>query len=243
MKSKVEKKLSFLSIYAVFSTLLIAVLFFLQFNNFKEKISIEELDVKRINLLSEEGALRMVLSNESRQHPGRVNGKEMPKRDRPAGILFFNTEGDECGGLIYYGNNTDGETESGMSFTMDQYHNDQVIQILNSEYYNGKENEISRGISINDIPLGLNLDETMDKYEQYSKIEDATVRDEKIKELFEKEGSKRRLFMGKTSSDKTGLFLADEDGNYRLKIYVDKQGNACFETINDDGSVKNHILQ
>ena len=63
----------------------------------------------------------MVLSNENRQHSGRMNGKDWEKRERPAGIIFFNNEGDECGGLVYQVKEKNGKKISGMSFTMDQY--------------------------------------------------------------------------------------------------------------------------
>ncbi len=235
MKSKLERRVNLLIAYALLSSLAIVILISNLFMEQNKKGSYDELEVKRINLIAEDGTLRMVLSNENRQHPGVVNGKQLPDRERDAGILFFNTEGDECGGLIYHGNNQDGQTHSGMSFTMDQYHNDQVIQILNSEYYKGEESEIHRGISISDIPIGLNLDETMDKYEELEKIADEKQRNKLIQELFQAEGSKRRLFMGKTSNEKTGLFLADAEGNYKLKLYVDSEGNPKFESINEDG--------
>lgn len=237
MKSKLERRVELLMAYAVLSSLAIGVLISNLLMEQNKNGYYDELEVKRINLVAEDGTLRMVLSNENRQHPGVVNGKQLPDRERDAGILFFNTEGDECGGLIYHGNHENGQTNSGMSFTMDQYHNDQVIQILNSEYYKGGESEIYRGISINDIPLGINLDETMDKYDQFEKIENEEERNKKIQNLFKEEGSKRRLFMGKTSNEKTGLFLADPEGNYKLKLYVDSEGQPRFESIDDNGEV------
>lgn len=181
----------------------------------------------------------MVLSNETRQHSGRLNGEDWEHRDRPAGIIFFNTEGDECGGLIFDGQTVDGKTNSGMSFTMDQYLNDQVIQIMNSDYIEGDKSSCVRGITINDIPLGANLGHTMKKYKELEKIENEAERNQKIKELFDKEGSKPRLFMGRTNNSSSGLFLADSTGNYKLKIYVDKHGNAKIISYDEDGKAFN----
>ena len=54
--------------------------------------------------MGEKGDLRMVISNEHRQHPGIMNGEKLPDRERSSGIIFFNSSGDECGGLVYDGN-------------------------------------------------------------------------------------------------------------------------------------------
>lgn len=78
---------------------------------------------------------RIVLSNETRQHSGRLNGKESEKRERPSEVIFFNNQGDECGGLIHQVKIKDGKIISGISFTMDNYNDNQVVQILNNEYY------------------------------------------------------------------------------------------------------------
>jgi hypothetical protein len=43
-------------------------------------------------------------------------------RKRPAGIIFFNDEGDEGGGLVFQGQ----KGESTASLTLDQYQQDQV---------------------------------------------------------------------------------------------------------------------
>jgi hypothetical protein len=49
------------------------------------------------------GTLRMVIANKDRMHPGVLDGK-MINRPRPvAGMIFFNDERDEVGGLTYTG--------------------------------------------------------------------------------------------------------------------------------------------
>jgi hypothetical protein len=62
--------------------------------------SFDEINVKRINIIENDGTIRMVLSNKERQHPGRIDGKDIDEREREAGLLFFNDEGDECGGCV-----------------------------------------------------------------------------------------------------------------------------------------------
>jgi len=171
MRDKLERRINLLTIYAVVSTLALGTLVFTSFKNKENNILTDELTVKRINLIGEDGSLRMVISNEKRQHPGRINGKNLAPRERPAGILFFNNQGDECGGLVYNVAKEKNSTNSGMSFTMDNYHNDQVVQILNDETYNGgNSSDIQRGIMVNEFPEGADFNATNDKYQAILKI-------------------------------------------------------------------------
>src|SRR4051812_8984201 len=72
----------------------------------------------------------MVISNNAR-HPGAIyKGHEVPHPSRPefSGLLFFNDEGSECGGLSYGGRTgKDGKVQSYGSFAFDKYMQDQMI--------------------------------------------------------------------------------------------------------------------
>ena len=60
---------------------------------------------KRINIVNEDGTTTMAISNKQRIAAPRMNGKEYPvemiERQHFAGMIFFNEEGDEMGGLVY----------------------------------------------------------------------------------------------------------------------------------------------
>ena len=69
----------------------------------RKKTSFDEIDVKRINLVEPDGTIRMVISNRA-DFPGLiVKGKEYPHDRQTAGMLFFDDEGTENGGLIFGG--------------------------------------------------------------------------------------------------------------------------------------------
>ena len=238
---KLERKINFLTAYAVLSALIIS---FFAFSSFSEKDKIEEIDeliVKKITVVGEDNLPRMVLSNESRQHSGRMNGKEWGKRERPSGIIFFNNQGDECGGLVFQTKEKDGKIISGMSFTMDNYKDDQVVQILNDEFYADGKAYIKRGISINEFPVGSSVDERNDKLKELRTIEDKKERRAKINELMEKEGSVNRLFIGKTKGNSSGLFLAGPDGSPKMMIYVDEKGVPKIQTFGENGEIKDFL--
>ena len=85
---------------------------------------LDEIDVRRINVREPDGTLRMVISNHARLPGVIVRGKENPPVDRPyAGMLFYNDEGTENGGLVFGGHRAaNGEVvDSGVSLSFDRY--------------------------------------------------------------------------------------------------------------------------
>ena len=94
--------------------------------------SFDEIDVQRINVREPDGTLRLAISNRARL-PGVIErGKEHRKVDRPqAGLLFYNNEGTENGGLVFGGHrNAQGEVrDSGGMLTFDRYAGSQIIQL------------------------------------------------------------------------------------------------------------------
>jgi hypothetical protein len=85
---------------------------------------IDELDVHRINVRERDGTLRMVISNHERLPGVIVRGKENPRKDRPyAGMLFYNDEGTENGGLVFGGRrDANGDiVDAGVALSFDRY--------------------------------------------------------------------------------------------------------------------------
>ncbi len=141
-----------LVIYSGALTLLVALSLVAGFVRFK-KSSETEITVQRINVVEPNGTLRMVISNHSKLPGVIVRGKEQPPSDRPqAGVLFFNDEGSENGGLIFGGHrNTKGEVvDSGGSLTFDKYDANQIVQLMGVD---DKEDRIA-GLIVSDSPTG-----------------------------------------------------------------------------------------
>jgi hypothetical protein len=92
----------------------------------------DEIRVHRMDIVEPDGTLRMVLSNSKRLPGVIVKGKEQPPNDRPqAGMLFYNDEGSETGGLIFGGRkNSDGQVvDCCGSLSFDRYGANQIIQL------------------------------------------------------------------------------------------------------------------
>ncbi|MEA9580410.1 hypothetical protein VC218_16375 [Xanthomonas nasturtii] len=95
--------------------------------------TLDQINVQRINVREADGTLRMVISNSARLPGVILKGKEQPKLDRPqAGMLFFNDEGSENGGLIFgeWKNANGNVVNSGGSLSFDRYNANQVVQLI-----------------------------------------------------------------------------------------------------------------
>ncbi len=94
----------------------------------------DELHVQRIDVVEPDGTTRMVLSNKNRLPPVVIKGQERPEMGEPrpqAGLIFYNDEGTENGGLIFGGKrNEKGEiVDSGGSLSFDKYGAGQIVQL------------------------------------------------------------------------------------------------------------------
>lgn len=93
-----------------------------------------EIDVERINIVEGNGTVRMVLSNSSRAPDPICNGQTFTRSGgNSAGIIFYNGEGDECGGLVFSGRQVDGRHSAGAALLFDQFKQDQVVGIMHED--------------------------------------------------------------------------------------------------------------
>lgn len=112
----------------------------------------DEISVHRLNVTEPDGTLRMVISNKDRLPPVIIKGKERPEMGEPrpqAGMIFYNDEGTENGGLIFSGRKNDkGQIiDSGASLSFDRYGAGQTVQLAGVD---DSENHFA-GLQINDV--------------------------------------------------------------------------------------------
>ncbi len=179
------------------------------------------------------GRLSLVISDDANQHPGRINGKDLKPRERGAGMIFFNTDGDECGGLAYDGT----KKEAGMVFSVDQYKNDQIMQ-LQYQQDSGSFLTRSYGFKLWDRSDRFTLQNEVDYFDSLQNLHD-TAALRRGQDALVKEGllGVERLFLGRTKDGNTGLFLRDDKGVPRLRICVGKDNKPLIQVLGDDGQV------
>ena len=219
-----------LRILQLYSVLSFSVLAFVSVSAFTQSQQrIDELTVQRLNVVDANGTLRFVLSNQDRMHPGVMDGVTI-NRPRPvAGMLFFNDEGDEVGGLTYTGTDNNGRrANAGLMF--DQLKQDQTVGIT----YNESNGQRSAGLQVwdrSDQPLsdlikGLN---------DANALPEGPARDEAVKTVRAKaQPGPRRVFVGKNNDKAATVSLADANGKPRLVMTVGA-GNASNDFLDADG--------
>ena len=130
----------FLIGYSVFATIGLAMML-MAFSNLHA--TYDEITVKRINIVDGKGHNRMVIADKEMMPPPIVNGKVYKRAVSPAGIIFYNETGSECGGIALSKNGKD--HLQALAF---DYSNFDAIGMLSQDSPNG--NEFKAGVIIND---------------------------------------------------------------------------------------------
>lgn len=236
MTISIRRQLRALQWYCAGSFALLAFLSVTAFTQSHSQQRIDELTVQRLNVVDANGTLRFVLSNKDRMHPGVMDGVTM-NRPRPvAGMLFFNDEGDEVGGLTYTGTDDNGRrANTGLMF--DQLKQDQTVGISYSEG-NGQR---TAGLQIWDRP-DQPLSDLIKGMNAANALPEGPAREEAVKAVRAKaEPGPRRVFVGKNADKASMVSLSDAEGKARLVMTVAADGNASIEFLDADGKVVQRI--
>lgn len=189
----------------------------------------ETIDVQRINVREPDGTLRLAISNHA-LIPGIVIGrKEYPHPNRPeAGMIFYDDEGIENGGLVFDGGLKNGKPTNGGSLTFDRFRQDQTIQLVSTE--DGDKRRA--GVVVNDRPdapmdieSGLGM-----RAMPAGPARDALA----ARSGF---GGKQRAWLGRSEDGKASLILRDPQGRPRLVLSVGSDGKPSLEFEDETGKV------
>lgn len=175
-----------------------------------EKEKMVELDVEKINIVDKEGNLRMTLFNSDRIPDPIIDGKTLTRSGiiPGSGMLFYNHDGDECGGLVFgsrtytseeFDGKYAGKTESMASLTFDGYKGDQVIQTY---FHENTLGDRMYGNVLYDRPSGVT-----------------------------------RARMDRSQDGSVGVKLADSKGQERIRLVIDANDVPVLEFLNEKGEV------
>lgn len=228
----------FLAIYSGVLTIVSAFTVFGASGLTATRTTFDEIDVHRINVLEPDGTLRMVLSDKSRFPGIIVKGKEYPHEERKtAGILFFDDEGTENGGLIYGGmRGNDGKVESWGHLSFDQYMQDQVFTVDSGEE-NGQRRS---GIGIWDRG-NYPLMDLIDASTRIQKLPQAHQESEWDKFFTTHTGDAQRAYLGREPDRTVALRLKDDQGRDRAILRVSADGNPSLQFLDVKGKVTSHL--
>lgn len=211
-----------------------------------KKKSFTEIDAQRINIVGVNGKPVMVLANKQMIPGPSMNGKDYPRdvsegREYLSGIIFFNEQGDEVGGLVYNGIKKDSGYSAIGHLSFDQWKQNQVLAL---QYIDNSKSRRA-GLRIWDRPTNAPMDKELDRILAYQnagnndKIKDSLLAEFKAARLRGDNGVER-LFIG--SQDETAqLQLRDRQGRIRVKLFVDSVGNARLQFLDENAKVVSEI--
>lgn len=203
----------------------------------------DEINVGRVNIVEPNGKYRLVLANKAR-FPGLfMDGKEYKHHNRSqGGMLFFNDNGDEVGGMGFGNRTVDGKNSASASILFDQYKQDQTVGMVYSE----NDRKRVAGIRVWDRP-DASIQPLMEMSDRASRepteAGKARVREEMMAHAKANGGvGAERFFAGKQLEDAV-VRLADKQGRPRLVMKVGDDGLPVIEFLGEDGKVVKRITQ
>lgn len=195
-----------------------------------EPTVVEELTVKRINVVEEDGTLRMVIGNSTigRSLPMRGRMLQHPGRNETAGMLFVNDEGTECGGLTFGGYRRDAGKEQIGFLTFDDYEQNEGFRFGMNQ--NGSV--VQRWLEFADLPDWS----LADMIEEMEGLDDDAAR-EVQERYFAGRGAlgASRMRLAREDDGSVRLVLRDARGRDRVRFVVPADGDPVLETLDADG--------
>jgi hypothetical protein len=192
--------------------------------------TIDELTVKRINVVEDDGTLRIVIGNSTHGRTIPVRGRlvEHPGRAAAAGLLFMNDEGTECGGLEYRGRRGPEGTEQSGYLTVDDFEQNESLRFGMTQ-----DGAASRKfLEFHDRPDWS----FVDLIDETSGLDDAAAR--AVHEGHSGgESGVSRMRLAREEDGSVGLVLRDGEGRDRLRLVVPAQGDPVVEMVAVDGTV------
>lgn len=234
----------FLVIYSGIVTLVFAATILTGFAQEQRKASFEQIDVQRINIVGPDGKNELVIANHQLIPDAIIDGKTFPSHGRHdgAGMIFYNNEGDEDGGMGFSGHKTANGWEADGDLMFDQYKQDQTVGLEYSDE-NGKRRA---GFHVWDRP-DMDLAQMVEHFNSVQNMPAGPQKDAAMKQLQEqaKNGDfgATRFFAGKTPDKNSVVVLSDAKGQPRLRLSVSPAGEAKIDFLDENGKVTYSLPQ
>jgi hypothetical protein len=189
----------------------------------------DELTVKRINVVEDDGTLRIVIGNSTHGRTLPVRGRlvEHPGRAASAGLLFMNDDGTECGGLEYRGRRgADGKKQAGY-LTVDDYEQNESLRV--GMLQDGTSSE--KFVEFSDRP-GWSVADLVEDLERAAPGEVAEIQ---ARYAGDDGYGVSRMRLARETDGSVGLVLRDGEGRDRLRLVVPADGEPVVEVLDAEG--------
>lgn len=200
------------------------------------KATFTQLEVQRIDVVDPDGTKRLVLSNKPKSPAPTLDGIELaPGGNRP-GMIFYNGEGDESGGLVNDSQVVDGKQQAYGLLTFDQYKQDQTLVL---QYF---QDGSTRGVGfrVQDRPE-TPLSQIWPEYQAILAMKPGPEKDKALAAFEKKYPNPQRVFVGKSTDKASVVTLADGQGRPRLVLRVAENGSPQLQFLDAKGKVTKTI--
>jgi hypothetical protein len=238
LRAEIQRQIRPLRIYAFLMTAVAGVLSLAAFQGQPSRTAFKEIDVERINIVEPDGKLRMVLSNRPRSIGPIYKGKPFGYAGgtRP-GIIFFNDEGSENGGLTISGaRDSLGRYRASSSWSFDQFDQDQILTLQ----YADNNGQRRTGLTVADRD-DRNIYDIVMQRDSINAMPDTAARRAALARLFGPVNgvplAATRLYVGRDIEKNAVVNLFDPLGRIRVRLRVDSAGRGSLDFLNDSGRV------
>ncbi len=201
--------------------------------------SFDTITVHRINLVDNDGTLRLAISNKDNYPPLIMHGKPYGAGMRMVGgspsLMFYNANGDEQGGFSWGGaGRVGGKYSQFMNMSFDQFeqNDDLVLNFGDSDRGRGG------GLELYEQSETTPLDTLTSELLAAGAPGKTPVERQALMTKFARlHFVARDRFFGGYNADGSMVRLSDKEGRPRLLMIVDKSGNPRIEFLDDNGKV------
>ena len=196
------------------------------------------LEAQKVNIREADGTLKASLSNSAGfREFGRVNDNVTF-----SGLMFYNEEGEEEGGLVYDGKAIAGGQRASAGLTFDQYRQDQNVYLHHDEHKDAQGSSISDGLAVNARPDFTQAKEEYQIYDRLQKLPPEQRDEEGLKAAQAGKVMSQRLFLGVrrgvkngVAFDDTGLIIRNKWGRNSIRLFVDNENKPHLQFYDDVG--------
>jgi hypothetical protein len=237
---KIKKQIRLLMMYSALISILLIVMLLSALKKNSKSQNFDEINAKRINIIESNGMPRLIISNKELSPDVLSYGKTfgIPGKNRP-GIIFYNDEGTENGGLTFMGktDSISGKYSATGHFSFDQYNQNQVLYLQYADE-NGKR---TTGLYIDDWHEKPVFPQWRSLYKSAQKMPEGHDKTAKLNQLMEPEKGNpayaHRVFIGKDSNKAAIINLSDKEGKTRIQLIVDSLGTAKLIFLDQSGNI------
>ncbi len=231
----------FLAAYSCCLTVVLCLTVFYGFAAVERRATFDEITVHRINVVEPDGTIRLILSNKANAPGVYIRNKQYPHPTRQvAGLLFFDDQGTEDGGLVY-GLSVDKAgrvTGSNVHLSFDKYMQDQIFTVDA-----GQEGKSTYSTLTMQDRGDYSIQEALEASARISKLPEDQRAAEWKKFAATHPGDHTRVVLGRASDGGSVLRLKDMEGRDRIVLRVAPDGTPALQMLDAEGKVVGEMPQ